>query len=375
MINNNKNIPKLRFSEFKEEWETKKMGEIFKINAGGDILKKHVSFKKTDIFKYPIYANAKKSKGLYGYSDIYKIKENVVTIAGRGVYIGIAHARNHKFYPIVRLLILKALNNDNIYFFEYAINNFNIFIESTGVPQLTAPQISIYKITFPTLPEQKKIATFLTAVDKKTEQLTRKKQLLEQYKKGIMQKIFSQQIRFKDKNGNSFPDWEEKKLKDILDYEQPTKYIVNSTDYNNTYKIPVLTAGKTFILGYTNEDFGIFKNNLPVIIFDDFTTANKYVDFHFKTKSSAMKILKTKDKSVNIKFVYEIMQKLKYPVSEHKRYWISEYQTLKIKYPNLSEQEQIANFLSIIDKKIGHLDFQITKHQEFKKGLLQQMFV
>ena len=99
----------------------------------------------------------------------------------------------------------------------------------------------------------------------------------------MMQKIFNQEIRFKDDNGEDFGDWEEKSLGECLDYEQPTNYIVESTEYNNDYKTPVLTAGKTFILGYTNEENGVFQtDNLPVIIFDDFTTATQFVDFPFK---------------------------------------------------------------------------------------------
>ncbi|HNX57726.1 MAG TPA: restriction endonuclease subunit S, partial [Spirochaetota bacterium] len=209
-------VPKLRFSEFINEWESNLLGNIFDISAGGDISQENVSQVKNEIFKYPIYANAEKDKGLYGYSDIYRIEENVVTVAGRGVNIGIAHARDHKFYPIVRLLVLKPKQLQDIYFFEYEINRLNLFKESTGVPQLTAPQVSSYEVTFPSLPEQQKIAAFLTTVDEKLQSLKKKKALLEQYKKGVMQKIFSQEIRFLDDNGEEFPEWEEKTLGDVL---------------------------------------------------------------------------------------------------------------------------------------------------------------
>ena len=230
--------------------------------------------------------------------------------------------------------------------------------------------------------EQQKIATFLSSVDKKIDQLEQKKSLLEQYKKGVMQQLFSQQLRFKparpiggDDDGNDFPDWEEKKLGELLDYEQPTKYIVKSTEYEDTYNTPVLTAGKSFILGYTNEEDNIFTKT-PVIIFDDFTMANKYVDFNFKVKSSAMKILKPFSDRVNIKFVYESIQMINYPKGdEHKRFWISEYSRIKIKYPCAEEQTKIANFLSAIDTKIETVNTQIESTQQFKKGLLQQMFV
>ncbi len=132
-------IPKLRFPDFNGDWERKKLESIFSISAGGDIDKNNVSKVKTDIFKYPIYANAEKNKGFYAYSDIYKFDKEVVTVAGRGVNVGIAHARKEKFYPIVRLLVLQPKQEQSIYFFKNSINNLNLFIESTGVPQLTAP--------------------------------------------------------------------------------------------------------------------------------------------------------------------------------------------------------------------------------------------
>jgi len=246
--------------------------------------------------------------------------------------------------------------------------------QGTKVLSLSTKRLSNIKLNLPQKQEQQKIASFLTSIDTKIEQLSSKQQLLEEYKKGIMQKLFSQEIRFQDDDGGEFLDWEVKRLKDILDYEQPTKYIVDSTEYNNKYKTPVLTAGKTFILGYTNEINGI-HNNLPVIIFDDFTTANHYVDFDFKVKSSAMKILRTKDKEVNLKFIYEVIQTLHFPLGEHKRYWISEYSYLKINLPQLKEQTKIADFLSSIDKKIQSVSNQLVQTKEFKKGLLQKMFV
>ena len=135
--------------------------------------------------------------------------------------------------------------------------------------------------------------------------------------------------------------WEMVELGEILEYEQPTNYIVESTNYSDNYKTPVLTAGKSFLLGYTNETLGVFlKKNLPVIIFDDFTTAIKFVDFTFKVKSSAMKILKANDK-INIKFVFYMMKKIKFEPSQHKRYWISQYSKIKIPLPPLEIQEQI----------------------------------
>lgn len=145
--------------------------------------------------------------------------------------------------------------------------------------------------------------------------------------------------------------WEFRTLGDCLDYEQPQKYIVNSTKYNDSYKIPVLTAGKGFILGYTNETQGIFTKT-PVIIFDDFTTDTKFVDFPFKVKSSAMKILHPKS-NADIKFMYYLMQSITIRHDTHKRYWISIYAKVKIPLPPIDEQKRIVK---IIDEKFAKID-------------------
>lgn len=129
-------------------------------------------------------------------------------------------------------------------------------------------------------------------------------------------------------------------LEDVLDYEQPQAYIVNSTDYSDDYKTPVLTPGKSFVLGYTNELSGIC-NHLPVIIFDDFTTESKYVDFPFKVKSSAMKILRARGE-INLKYVAIFMSIARLVGDTHKRYWISEYSKIPIPIPPLREQGRIV---------------------------------
>ena len=141
-------------------------------------------------------------------------------------------------------------------------------------------------------------------------------------------------------------------LEDIVDYEQPQAYIVHSTDYSDSYKIPVLTAGKSFIIGYTNEQDGIC-DNVPVIIFDDFTTDNKYVDFPFKVKSSAMKILHVND-GINIKYVAYFMSITRLIGDTHKRYWISEYSKVNIPLPPKAEQDRIV---TQIERLMCSLDF------------------
>ena len=167
--------------------------------------------------------------------------------------------------------------------------------------------------------------------------------------------------------------WTSRELGDCLDYLQPTQYLVNSTAYSDNYEIPVVTAGKTFILGYTNETEGVFGQPLPVIIFDDFTTATQYVDFRFKAKSSAMKILLAKQ-NANIKFIYESMQQIDYEVGAHGRHWISAYSKIKVSVPEPEEQQKIADCLSSLDELIAAQARKVGALKTHKKGLMQQLF-
>ena len=140
-----------------------------------------------------------------------------------------------------------------------------------------------------------------------------------------------------------------KTLGEVTKYEQPTKYLVKSTIYDKSYPIPVLTAGKTFILGYTNETDGIYRASVsPVIIFDDFTTANKWVDFDFKAKSSAMKMITSADESkVLQKYIYYWLNTLpnEFIEGDHKRQWISNFCNKRIPVPPMSVQEKIVEIL------------------------------
>lgn len=139
-------------------------------------------------------------------------------------------------------------------------------------------------------------------------------------------------------------DLKEYTLDELLPYEQPTKYIVESTKYDDSYETPVLTAGKSFILGYTNETEGVFeKDRLPVIIFDDFTTASQYVNFPFKVKSSAMKILNVNTDLVLPKYIYYRMQIIQIDHDTHKRYWIQQYSKIKVSIPSIEEQQKIID--------------------------------
>ena len=169
-------------------------------------------------------------------------------------------------------------------------------------------------------------------------------------------------------------------LDELLPYEQPTKYIVESTKYDDSYKTPVLTAGKSFILGYTNETEGIFeKDKLPVIIFDDFTTASQYVNFPFKVKSSAMKILNVNTELVLPKYIFYRMQIIHIDHDTHKRYWIQYYSKQKIAIPDLEEQAKIVakieEMFSQIDEGIETLNKTKEQLKVYRNAVLNEAFL
>ncbi|MEE0707427.1 MAG: restriction endonuclease subunit S [Gemmiger sp.] len=171
--------------------------------------------------------------------------------------------------------------------------------------------------------------------------------------------------------------WKEYELGQLLNYEQPSPYIVKSTNYSDTYSTPVLTAGKSFIIGYTDETVGIY-NSLPVIIFDDFTTSSQYVNFPFKVKSSAMKILSPNVDLVLPKFIYYRMQIIQFDHSTHKRYWIQQYSKIKVQIPSIPEQERIVSkieeLFSRLDASVAELQTAKEKLKVYRQAVLKEAF-
>ena len=229
-----------------------------------------------------------------------------------------------------------------------------------------------------TFEEQQKIGTFFKQLDHTIALHQRKLELLKEQKTGFLQKMFP-------KNGSNVPelrfkgftdDWEERKLGEIFNYEQPTKYIVKSTEYDDNFNTPVLTAGKSFLLGYTDEISGIKNATVenPVVIFDDFTTGSHYVDFPFKIKSSAMKLLSLNDNSDNFYFMFNTLKNIKYVPQSHERHWISKFSSFEIYKPSQEEQQKIGSFFKQLDNTIALHQRKLDLLKETKKGFLQKMF-
>lgn len=153
--------------------------------------------------------------------------------------------------------------------------------------------------------------------------------------------------------------WEQRKLDTIFKYEQPQPYIVSSVEYDDKHEIPVLTAGQSFILGFTDERNGVKNASVehPVIIFDDFTTSSHYVDFPFKVKSSAMKLLSLRSNADNIHFAHNSLKNIRYTPVSHERHWISIFSDFPAPFPKKDEEQHL------IGSFFFNLDYLITLHQ------------
>ena len=162
-------------------------------------------------------------------------------------------------------------------------------------------------------------------------------------------------------------------LGELLAYQQPTPFLVSSKDYDPSYPTPVLTAGATFLLGYSSETHGVYAASTddPVIIFDDFTTASKWVDFPFKLKSSAAKILTAADPNVaDIRFLYFLMQTLNYQVGSHARHWIAVYSKMPVCCPPLEVQREIVRILDQFTTLEAELEARRTQYEHYRNHLL-----
>ncbi len=293
------------------------------------------------IGKYPIIDQGQKF--IIGYTD------DNLAILDKDEYILFGdHTREVKFVDFAfaqgsdGLKVIKVKGNVNTKYLYYCLKNLDIQSEGYSrhwtklkVKVIPTPDLQIQIEIVRILDNFTELTTELTM--ELTTELTARKKQYEYYREKML--TFGYNV-------------ERVKLEEILTYEQTTKYIVSDTKYNDSFNIPVLTAGQSFILGYTNENTGIYnasKDN-PVIIFDDFTTSFHWVDFPFKVKSSAMKILKLKDATnANFRYLYYAMKCIKYMPKEHKRQWISIYSKIKIPLPSLEEQQKIVDILDRFD--------------------------
>ena len=373
--------PKLRFkaddgSDF-PDWEEKKLGDMFSISAGGDIDKNNSSKEKSCSYPYPVYANALMNDGLYGYANYFKVDGDTFTVTGRGD-VGYAVARHCKYVPIVRLLVCRPKENDNVDFFAEQVNCARIFIESTGVPQLTAPQLAVIKLLRPSLPEQQKIADFLSTIDTIIEKQQATVSAWEERKKGVMQKLFSQEVRFKADDGSDFPELEAKSLFDICEYKNKQSvgknYVgtenmkqnfsgLESLDEETEMKGVCYCKGDTLmsnIRPYLRKTWKADREGVcstDVLVFHPIDVVSEYLHY-----------LIASDKFIS--YVMTGVKGVKMPRGDKEH-----MMKFSIMVPSLPEQQKIADCLSALDAVIEKQKETLEKWQELKKGLLQQMFV
>ncbi|KRM22457.1 restriction endonuclease subunit S [Latilactobacillus graminis] len=363
----------------------------------GSALKKEFFVAKSDYVVYEqqnaIYRNFKAryniTKEKFDELNKFQLKPDDFIMSGAGTIGKIARVPK-KIKPGIfnQALIRFRINSekaDSEYFIQFVRANF-MQKKLTGTNPGSAitnlvpmSEVKKWKILFPNITEQHRLGKFLKNIDKAITLQQRKLELLKKLKRGYLQQVlpakneFIPNIRFV----NYFNDWKYITLSDLFKYEQPAEYIVKSTAYDVNFKIPVLTAGKSFILGYTDEKFGIklASSDAPAIIFDDFTVSSHFVDFPFKVKSSALKILSLQNNQNNFYFAYNILKRINYKPQNHSRHWISKFSQFSVAIPTPDEQQNIGNFIKIIDNTLLLQEDKIKKIIDLKKGYLQKLFL
>ncbi len=336
-------------------WQKVRLGDILTLKHGRD-------YKNFKLGNIPVYGS-----GGYMLSINNFLHNGESVCIGRKGTIDKPIYLNGKFWVVDTLFYSYSFKKSipKFIFYAFSIIKWSNYNEATGVPSLTKMTISNIEILLPPLNEQIAIANILSDVDRYLYSLDALILKKESVKKALSFELLSQRKRLKGFNQN----WQRVRLGDILSYEQPTKFLVATTQYLQKGFTPILTAGKTFILGYTNDKHGIYTN-IPVIIFDDFTTDSKMVNFPFKVKSSAIKILSLRDNNqADLKYIYEKLTLLKHQVTDHKRYWIDEFSNFEILLPPLNEQIAIANILSALDNEIISLKNKKRQFENIKKAL------
>ena len=411
----NNNVPKLRFPEFSDGWEVKKLGDIIlKLSSGVSVNSIDEPIKETG--EYGILKTSCISSGKFYPTQNKKIVPNEVSKA--------------KLNPLADTILISRMNTpqlvgesgyidndypnlfipDRLWMTEIGIQNnakfLSILLSSSNMMEkisniasgtsgsmknISKPNFLDIECTFPTLPEQQKIASFLSTVDEKLQALKKKKSLLEIYKKGVMQKLFSQQIRFKDDEENDFEDWEVNKLGDVtrkVDKKNKEKEIlpvysisnkngfvhqseqfdgVDSVERGYDTSLYKIIEPQTFAynparinvgsIGYS----GILEKVLVSSLYVTFKTASTVSDLFFsyflQTKHFNKSVIRNSEGGVRDYLFYE------------------NFSQIRIDLPSFPEQTKIANFLTAIDEKINKVDVQIKQTELWKKGLLQQMFV
>lgn len=380
-------VPKLRFEEFKqsETWKVIRLGENATFINGRAYSQEEL----LDNGKYKVlrvgnfytndswyYSNFELNNKYYAeYGDLlYTWSASFGPHIWKGEKV-IYHYHIWKIElnkKLDKIFLLQLLEEDKKQILTNVTGSTMVHITKSGMEEknVIIPE-NIY--------EQQKIGKFFVKLDEMIQLQQSKVNKVKDIKSAYLSEMFPKEgEQYPKRRFEGFTDpWTAKKLGSLLDYEQPTNYLVKSDSYDDSYLTPVLTAGKSFLLGYTNETEGIYKadNNNGVIIFDDFTTSSHFVDFDFKVKSSAMKFLRTNQSNFNLYFLYNLLTSINYSPESHERHWISIFSEFEVLVPTKKEQEKIAQLFKNLDKQISTEEEKLSKLEKLKQAYLNDMFV
>ncbi len=397
---NKQKVPKLRFPGFTGEWQKKRLGDVATFSKGKNISKADISETGTECIRYgELYTHYREtidkviSRTNIDKKDLVLSDKNDLIIPASGeTAIDISTACCILKQGIAiggDINIIKSKQN-GIFMAYYLSNGKKLDIanlaQGISVIHLYSKQLATLELYLPTLPEQKRIAEFLSDIDTKIEKLTRKKEFTEQYKKGAMQKIFSQKIRFKDDKGRNYPDWEEKRLGDVFDHRSERgdeSFELLSVTMNDGVKKRTDIESKD----NSNPD----KSNYKIVCKNDIVYNSMRmwqgasgVSPYKGIVSPAYTVLSPRVNADSVFFGYFFKTEPVIQVFQNNSQgltsdtWNLKYPQLskiKFKIPCVSEQKKIAEFLTDFDKKIEHIDRELARLKEYKKGLLQGMFV
>lgn len=384
------NVPKLRFKEFTDEWQKKTLKSVSSYFKSGK------SIKSNDILKnapYPVYGG----NGLRGYTNTFNFDGNASLIGRQGALCGnVTYVKGKNYMTEHAVIVQSNYDNYNKFLFYILLSmNLNQYSTQSAQPGLSVNNLLELFNYFPNIQEQEKIAKFLTTVDKKITNLENTITSLENQKKGLLQQIFSQKLRFKDKNSNNYPNWEKKKLGDTLLIQRGgsprpiSDYITNDKNGLNWIKIGdcspnsnIITSTKEKIkpegLSKTRE---VFIGDL--ILSNSMSFGRPYILNINGCIHDGWLLLRNTKKIYNLQFLCYILGS-EYTTKQYKKLAsgstvnnlnIELVSSVDITIPCLEEQTKIADFLSAFDRKLENQKAQLEHWKQIKKGLLQQMFV
>ena len=365
----------MRFPEFSGEWEQCQIKDFGKVITGSTPPTSKTEYYDNGVFLWASPADLGNVKDVIstktklsqqGFDKCRKIPAHSILVTCIGSTIGkmgmatTEMATNQQINSIIPI----DCNPDYVYYsIQSRFPKYITSIATQAVPILSKSVFESLDSYKTSIEEQNKIGKLLHLLDERIDAQSKIIEEQETLLRSLRHKIYS---RVQAQSQCT--------IADVLCYEQPTKYLVTDTDYtDDDSQVPVLTANKAFILGYTTENFGIYDKG-PCIILDDFTLDCKYVDFKFKVKSSAIKILRAKAKT-NLRFIFEYFRFLELNTTEHRRHYIAEIEPMSILLPSNEEIDRIARLFTALDERLETARKELKILESQKMYMLQKMFI